>query len=62
MLLEKPMVMNAEEALATGADVVATSCPFCMVMLTDGIKYQNKDEEVKNYDLAELIAMSMGLQ
>jgi Fe-S oxidoreductase len=50
------------EALETGADVVATACPFCMVMLTDGIKYKNKDEEVKNYDLAELIAMSMKLQ
>lgn len=53
---------RTQEALATGADVVATACPFCMVMLTDGIKYQNKEEEVKNYDLAELIAMSMGLQ
>ena len=49
------------EALKTGADIVATACPFCMTMLTDGIKYQNKEEEIKNYDIAELMAMSLGL-
>ena len=52
---------RTEEALKTGADIVATSCPFCMTMLTDGIKYQNKEDEVKNYDIAELMAMSLGL-
>ena len=52
---------RTEEALKTGANIVATSCPFCMTMLTDGIKYQNKEDEVKNYDIAELMAMSLGL-
>lgn len=52
---------RTEEALATGAKVVATACPFCMTMLTDGIKYKNKEEEVKNLDVAELIATSLGL-
>jgi len=52
---------RTEEALATGADVIATACPFCMTMLTDGIKYQNKEEEVKNLDVAEMIALSLGL-
>ena len=50
---------RTEEALETGADIIATSCPFCMVMLTDGLKYKNKEEEIFNYDIAELIAMSM---
>jgi heterodisulfide reductase subunit D len=52
---------RTEEALETGADIIATSCPFCMVMLTDGLKYKNKEEEIFNYDIAELIVMSMNL-
>jgi Fe-S oxidoreductase len=50
-----------DDVIATGANVVATACPFCMVMMTDGIKYRNKEEEMKNYDIAELVAMSIGL-
>ncbi len=49
------------DVLETGADIVATACPYCMVMMTDGLKYANKTEEVKNYDIAELVAMSLGL-
>lgn len=52
---------RTEQVLATGAGIVATACPFCMTMLTDGIKYKDKTEEVKNYDIAELIAISLGL-
>ncbi len=50
-----------EDVIETGANIVATACPFCMVMMTDGIKYKNKEEEMKNYDIAELVAMSLGL-
>lgn len=52
---------RTEEALATGADIVATACPFCMTMLTDGIKYSNKENAVKNLDIAEIIATSLKL-
>ncbi len=52
---------RTEEALATGADIVATACPFCMVMLTDGIKYKNREDQVKNYDIAELVSMALGI-
>jgi heterodisulfide reductase subunit D len=52
---------RTEEALATGSKVIATACPFCMTMLTDGIKYKDKEEEVKNLDIAEMIASSLGL-
>lgn len=52
---------RTDEALKTGANIVATACPFCMTMITDGIKYQNKEEEVKNYDIAELMVISLGL-
>jgi len=52
---------RTEEALSTGASIVATACPFCMTMLTDGIKFRDKQEEVKNYDIAELLVMAIGL-
>ena len=52
---------RTEEIIETGADIVATACPFCMTMLTDGLKYKNKEEELKNYDIAELVAMELGL-
>lgn len=54
-------IERTEEAIETGADIIATACPFCMTMMTDGIKYKNKEEELKNYDLAELIAQSLDL-
>jgi len=54
-------IERTEEALETGANIIASACPFCMTMLTDGIKYKNKEEEVKNYDIAELIAMAIGI-
>jgi len=52
-------IERIEEAINTGADIVATACPFCMTMMTDGIKYKNKEEEMKNYDIAELVSMSI---
>lgn len=52
---------RTEDALETGASVIATACPFCMTMVTDGLKYKNREEEIKNYDIAELIAMDLDL-
>jgi len=54
-------IERTEEAIGTGCDIIATACPFCMTMMTDGIKYKNKEEEVKNYDIAELVSMSLSL-
>ncbi len=54
-------IERTEEALNTDAGIIATSCPFCMTMMTDGLKYKNKEEEIKNYDIAELVALSLGL-
>jgi len=54
-------IERTEDALKTGASVIATACPFCMTMLTDGLKYKNKEEEVKNLDIAELLAQAIGL-
>ncbi len=46
---------RTKEALATGADTVASACPFCMTMLTDGVKAFDKNEEVEVKDIAEII-------
>ncbi len=53
-------IERTEEALKTEPNVIATACPFCMIMITDGIKYKNREEEVKNYDIAEIIALALG--
>ena len=45
----------------TGANIIATACPYCMVMMTDGIKYKNREEDVKALDIAELVAEAMEL-
>ena len=50
-----------EDVLKVNPDIIATACPFCMTMMTDGIKYKNQEEKMKNYDIAELIVMSLGL-
>lgn len=54
-------IERTEEALNTNAEVIATACPFCMTMITDGLKYKNKEEDIKNLDIAELIALALNL-
>ena len=46
---------RSEEAVATGADVVATGCPFCYIMMDDGVKELGA-EAVEVKDLAMLLA------
>ncbi|HLN21576.1 MAG TPA: (Fe-S)-binding protein [Bacteroidales bacterium] len=55
-------IERTEDALKTGAGVIATSCPFCMTMMTDGIKYKNREADVKNLDVAEIIAQALDNQ
>jgi len=50
---------RAEQALETGATIIASNCPFCMTMLTDGLKNKEKEDTVKVLDIAELVAQSM---
>ncbi len=52
---------RSEEALKTGASVVAAACPFCNTMMTDGIKEAGKESEVAVLDIAELIAQAKDL-
>ena len=49
-------VERTEDALETNADIIATGCPFCNTMMTDGVKHFEKEAEVVVKDIAELIA------
>ncbi len=52
--LERVNANRFNEAVTTGADVLAVGCPFCMIMLTDAKKAVNSDMQV--LDIAELVA------
>src|SRR5690349_8799407 len=54
-------VERTEEALSTGATTIAVACPFCMTMMSDGVKSKEREADVKVKDLAELIAEAKGL-
>ncbi|MFN4909708.1 MAG: (Fe-S)-binding protein [Flavobacteriales bacterium] len=54
-------VERTEDVLETNASIVATGCPFCNTMMTDGVKNFNKEEEIQVLDVAELIAKAADL-
>lgn len=51
-------VLRTEDALETKPDIIATGCPYCKTMMTDGIKAKEKENEISVMDIAELIANS----
>jgi len=53
-------VERTEEALSTGAPMIATACPFCMTMMTDGLKAKNAEEKAQIRDIAEVLAEAIG--
>jgi heterodisulfide reductase subunit D len=54
-------IERTEEALDTKPNIIATGCPFCNTMMTDGVKNQNQEDNVKVLDVAELIAQAADL-
>lgn len=52
-------IERTQEAIGTGASIVAAACPFCNTMLTDGLKSAEKEEQMQVMDIAEIVAMSM---
>jgi len=54
-------IERIDEALKISPNVVASACPFCMTMLSDGVKYHNKEQEIEVKDIAELVANAMEL-
>ena len=49
-------VERSQEAIETDASVIASACPFCNTMLTDGVKLADKEENVQVLDIAEIVA------
>lgn len=56
---KKINIDRAEEALATGADTVATGCPFCLTMMTDGVQAKDESKKVQVKDVVEIVAESL---
>jgi len=52
-------IERTNEALETGASIIASACPFCNTMMSDGVKSNEKEEQVQVLDIAELVAASM---
>jgi Fe-S oxidoreductase len=50
---------RADQALALDPEIIAVSCPFCTIMFEDGLKAREKEEAVKVYDIAELLAQAL---
>ncbi|GGG48616.1 (Fe-S)-binding protein [Bizionia arctica] len=52
-------VLRTEDALETQSNIIATGCPYCNTMMTDGVKAKEKEDSVQVLDIAELIANSL---
>jgi Fe-S oxidoreductase len=52
-------VLRTEQALERDPKVIATACPYCAVMIDDGLKAKGRDGEVVNRDIAELVAHAL---
>jgi Fe-S oxidoreductase len=52
---KKVNIERTEEVISVDPGIVSTACPFCMTMLTDGLKEKEKQEQIKVKDIAELL-------
>jgi Fe-S oxidoreductase len=53
---------RAKQAIDVKADTIAVGCPFCLTMMSDGIKFHGREEDMKALDLAEIVWKAMGLE
>ncbi|HUH67199.1 MAG TPA: heterodisulfide reductase-related iron-sulfur binding cluster [Syntrophales bacterium] len=54
--------MRTDQAIGVNATSIAVACPFCLTMLTDGIKAREKEEKMVSLDVAEIVWRAMGLE
>jgi len=52
-------VTRVEQALDKDPKIIATACPYCTIMMTDGVAHHEKDEEIQTKDIAELVAEAL---
>jgi Fe-S oxidoreductase len=50
---------RTEEALGTGADIISTACPFCMIMMDDAVKASGKGDDVSVLDISKVVERSL---
>ena len=55
----KVNVERTDELLKTGAEIVAAACPFCITMVSDGLKFREQEENVAVKDIAEIVEECM---
>ena len=53
-------VLRTQDALETTPNIIATGCPYCNTMMTDGVKFEHKENDIKVLDIAEIIANAQG--
>ncbi len=53
-------IERTDEALGTGAGVVSTGCPYCLIMLDDAVKARQREDEVKVLDLSQVVEQALG--
>jgi Fe-S oxidoreductase/nitrate reductase gamma subunit len=54
--------LRTDQAIAVKADTIAVACPFCLTMLSDGIKDRQMTEKMASLDIAEIVVKAMGLE
>lgn len=54
--------IRVKEARNTGAEIVVTACPLCLIMLDDAVKTMGMDTELKVMDLNEMVLQSLEYQ
>ncbi len=54
--------MRTDQAIATRADTIAVACPFCLTMMTDGLKARGVEEKIASIDIAEVVWKATGLE
>jgi Fe-S oxidoreductase len=50
---------RTDEALGTGADLVSTACPYCLIMLDDAVRARSREDDVKVLDLSQIVENSL---
>jgi Fe-S oxidoreductase len=58
---ERVNLTRTDEALTTGADVVSTACPYCLIMLDDAVKARGRQDDVRVLDLSQVVEASLSV-
>lgn len=52
-------ILRTEDALEVQPNIIATACPYCNTMMTDGVKFKEKENDINVFDIAELVAQAL---